>query len=158
LARHKVEGLRGVVFGDGPERGALEAAIVEHGLNETVRAAGFAAGAEVEETMGRAECMLLTSSREGYGMVVVEAAAHGSPSVVVAGEDNAATELIEEGANGSIAPTAEPEAIAEAIERVHAGGEALRESTMAWYQRHAEELSLETSLRTVLSDYASARE
>ena len=36
-------------------------------------------------------------------MVVVEAAARGTPSVVVAGEDNAATELIEEGVNGIVA-------------------------------------------------------
>ncbi len=36
--------------------------------------------------------------REGYGMVVVEAAAAlGTPSVVVAGEDNAATDLVERG-------------------------------------------------------------
>ncbi len=48
-------------------------------------------------------CMLLTSRREGYGLVVVEAAARATPSVVVAGEDNAATELIEEGVNGTIA-------------------------------------------------------
>ena len=50
--------------------------------------------------MRRALCLLLTSRREGYGLVVVEAASHGTPSVVVAGEDNAATELIEEGVNG----------------------------------------------------------
>ena len=53
--------------------------------------------------------MLLPSRREGYGMVVVEAAARGTPSIVVAGEDNAATELIEEGVNGFVAPSADAE-------------------------------------------------
>ncbi len=72
-------------------------------------------------------------------MVVVEAAARGTPSVVVAGEDNAATELIEEGVNGIVARAPDPEAIAEAIVRVHEAGAALRERTAAWFaaQRRA---------------------
>ena len=36
------------------------------------------------------------SEREGYGLVVVEAAARGTPSVVVAGAENAAVELVDE--------------------------------------------------------------
>ncbi len=45
-------------------------------------------------------------------MVVIEAAAAGTPSVVVRDEDNAATELIEEGVNGFVAPSASPEDLA----------------------------------------------
>jgi glycosyltransferase involved in cell wall biosynthesis len=157
LAGKRIDGLRGVIFGDGPERAALDAAIAEAQLGETIRAAGFAPGPEIDHAMGAAECMLLTSSREGYGMVVVEAAAHGTPSVVVAGIDNAATELIEEGVNGTIAPSADPLSVAEAIVRVHDGGAELRAATAAWYAENAEALSLEGSLRTLLSDYANAR-
>ena len=104
--------------------------------------------------MRRALCLLLTSRREGYGLVVVEAAARGTPSVVVAGEDNAATELIEEGVNGTIAQSSNAEAIAAAIVRVHAAGAALRESTSSWFAQHAEQLSLESSLETVLASYS----
>ena len=59
---------------------------------------------------------------------VVEAAASGVPSVVVAGEDNAATELIEEGVNGFVAPSASADDLADAIERVNDAGPALRDS------------------------------
>jgi len=41
--------------------------------------------------------------------VVIEAAAHGTPAVVVAGPDNAAAELVSEGENGFVAPSASPE-------------------------------------------------
>jgi glycosyltransferase involved in cell wall biosynthesis len=157
LARARIEGLEGEFLGDGPERAALQAAIGEHGLQETVSAPGFAEEETVDAEMRRALCMLLPSRREGYGMVVVEAAARGTPSVVVAGEDNAATELIEEGVNGTIASRAEPEAIAEAIVRVQDAGLELRESTVTWFARNAERLSLESSLRRVLEIYASAR-
>jgi glycosyltransferase involved in cell wall biosynthesis len=155
LARERAPELRGEFLGDGPERGALQRAIIEHGLQDSVSAPGFAESETVDREMRRAMCMLLPSRREGYGMVVVEAAARGTPSVVVAGEDNAATELIEEGVNGTVAERSEPAAIAEAIGRVHAAGAAMRASTAAWFAQNAERLSLESSLRTVLAGYAS---
>jgi glycosyltransferase involved in cell wall biosynthesis len=153
LAIERVPQLRGEFLGDGPERAPLQAAIAEHGLQERVSAPGFAETQAVEREMRRAMCMLLPSRREGYGLVVVEAAARGTPSVVVAGEDNAATELIEDGVNGAIAPRSDPQAIAEAIVRVHEGGAAMRQATAAWYERNAELLSLESSLREVLAGY-----
>jgi len=156
LAAERIEGLQGVFYGDGPERDALREAIAEHGAEAIVAAPGFADAELVETDMRRALCMLLPSRREGYGMVVVEASAHATPSIVVAGEDNAATELVEDGVNGVVVPSDEPEAIADAIVRVHEAGPALRESTAGWYAEHAEELSLEASLEQVLASYASA--
>ena len=160
LAAERIDGLRGEFLGDGPERAALDAAIVEHRLQGVVSARGFAESDTVDAEMRRALCMLVTSRREGYGLVVVEAAARATPSVVVAGEDNAATELIVEAVNGRIARGSDAKAIADAIVDVHEAGIALRESTARWFAENAEELSLESSLRKVLELYAggSARE
>jgi glycosyltransferase involved in cell wall biosynthesis len=157
LAAEQVDGLRGEIIGDGPERAVLDAAIAEHGLRETVLARGFLDNEALSAEMRRAMCMLLTSRREGYGLVVVEAAARGTPSVVVAGEDNAATELILEGVNGTIAPSSEPQAVADAIVRIHRAGLALRQSTAAWFAENAERLSLEHSLEIVLASYGASR-
>jgi glycosyltransferase involved in cell wall biosynthesis len=104
--------------------------------------------------MRSALCLLLPSRREGYGLVIVEAAARGTPSVVVAGEDNAATELIEEGVNGFVASAPDAATIAEAIVCVHEAGMALRESTAEWFAANARRLSLESSLQVVLESYA----
>jgi glycosyltransferase involved in cell wall biosynthesis len=76
--------------------------------------------------------------------------------VVVAGEDNAATELIEEGVNGFVACAADAATIAAAILRVHEAGTALRESTAAWFAANARRLSLESSLEKVLEHYPTA--
>ena len=154
LATQRIDGLRGEFLGDGPERAALDAAIAEHDLTETVSAPGFADSEIVDAEMRRALCMLLPSRREGYGMVVVEAAARGTPSVVVAGEDNAATELIAEGVNGTIASRSDPESVAEAIVRINNAGLSLRESTVSWFAENRERLSLEHSLAIVLDSYA----
>ncbi len=145
--------LRGEFYGDGPEREALARAIEEHGVGEIASAPGFVDAARIDEALSRAMCMLSTSRREGYGMIVIEAAARGTPSVVVAGEDNAAVELIEEGVNGVVAPTADPEAVAAAIVKVHDAGMAIRESTARWFAENAPRLSLESSLRAVLASY-----
>jgi glycosyltransferase involved in cell wall biosynthesis len=158
LAAERIEGLRGEVFGGGPEREALDAAIAEHGLERVVTARGFTETETVDAEMRRAMCLLLTSRREGYGLVVVEAAARATPSVVVAGEDNAATELIEEGVNGTVAPSADAHTVAEAIVRVHEAGLELRESTARWFAENVGWLSLDSSLGRVLDVYAAAGE
>jgi glycosyltransferase involved in cell wall biosynthesis len=156
-ASERIDGLRGEFLGEGPERAALDAAIAEYGVEEIVSAPGFADGDTVDAEMRRALCMLLPSRREGYGMVVVEAAARGTPSVVVAGQDNAATELIDEGVNGTVALHADAESSAAAIVRVSDAGMALRESTSSWFAANAEGLSLEHSLKRVLESYAAPR-
>jgi glycosyltransferase involved in cell wall biosynthesis len=154
-ARERIDGLHATFFGDGPGRDALEEAIERLGLNGVVAAPGFADAQTLDLEMRRALCLLLPSRREGYGLVVIEAAARGTPSVVVAGEDNAATELIVDGVNGAIADRSDAAAIAAAIVRVADAGQAMRESTARWFAENAERLSLEHSLRVVLDSYAA---
>jgi glycosyltransferase involved in cell wall biosynthesis len=154
-ARAAIPDLRATIFGDGPQRGAVLAAIEACAAQGVVCAPGFVGADAIDAALRSALCMVLPSSREGYGMVVVEAAARGTPSVVVAGEDNAAVELVEEGANGTVAPSASAQDLAAAIARVHAAGGGLREATCAWFAANAERLSLEHSLRRVLASYAA---
>jgi glycosyltransferase involved in cell wall biosynthesis len=153
-ARARVPELRGEIFGDGPARPEVLRLIAEHGLEDAVEAPGFVVEERLRTALGRALCLALPSKREGYGLVVVEAAALGVPTVVVRGPDNAATELIEEGENGAVADSVEPSELAAAILRVHEAGHALRDSTAAWYDRNADRLSLDRSLETVLAAYA----
>jgi glycosyltransferase involved in cell wall biosynthesis len=158
LAAERIPGLEGQFLGDGPDRAALDGEIAARGLSGIVSAPGFADADTVDREMRRAMCLLVTSRREGYGLVVVEAAAHGTPSVVVAGEDNAATELIAEGVNGIVVHDATPEAIADAICAVRERGISLRESTAAWFNERLSTLTLDASLDTVLGTYASTGE
>jgi glycosyltransferase involved in cell wall biosynthesis len=157
LARERVPKLRARILGDGPERPAVLAAIAAGRLEAVVEAPGFVPTDEVERDLARALCLVLPSRREGYGLVVVEAASFGTPSVLVRDPDNAATELVEEGVNGFVAPSASAEDLADAIARVHAGGSALRASTADWFARNARQLSLDASLDVVADRYASAR-
>jgi glycosyltransferase involved in cell wall biosynthesis len=145
--------LRLTILGDGPERAEVQRLIEQEGLGAAATAPGFVAADEVDRTLARSLCMVLPSRREGYGMVVVEASARGVPSVVVADPDNAAVELVDDGENGFVADSAEPDALAAAILRVHAAGPALRTATADWFARNARRLSLDGSLDRVAQSY-----
>lgn len=153
-ARKSVPELRAQVFGDGPERPLLLSEIDRLGLRDVVEAPGFVDREIVDEALRRATCLLLPSSREGYGLVVIEAASAGTPSVVVEGEDNAAVELVTPGVNGWIATSPDPADVAAAIVAVHEQGEELRRRTSAWFAEAAPTLTAAASARTVLEIYA----
>ena len=153
-ARERLPELRAQIFGDGPDRAAVLELIERLGLNGAAEAPGFVPEEQVERALSHALCLLLPSRREGYGLVVVEAAARGTPSVVVRAPDNAATELISEGENGFVADSADPGELAATILRVHEAGPALRERTVEWFRENAHRLSLDNSLATVLAAYS----
>ncbi|MBM2821305.1 MAG: glycosyl transferase group 1 [Thermoleophilia bacterium] len=155
LAREQIPDLRGEIYGDGPDREKVVRAISELGADEYISAPGFVDGEVLEQALSSALCLVLPSTREGYGLVVIEASARGVPAVVVDGPDNAATELIEEGVNGTIATSAAPNDLAAAFMRVQRAGPALRDSTVEWFRSNAGRLSLERSLEAVLHAYAS---
>jgi glycosyltransferase involved in cell wall biosynthesis len=153
-ARERRDDLRLEIYGDGPERAHVEALVRELGLATAVRVLGHRPEEEVAAALGRAACLATASEREGYGLVVVEAAARGTPSVIVAGPENAATELVHEGVNGAVARTSAPDELAGALLRVVEAGPSLRASTSRWFSDNAASLRLEGSLDLVVRSYA----
>jgi glycosyltransferase involved in cell wall biosynthesis len=152
-ARETVPVLRGEILGDGPLRETVRRLVGEERLEEAVEVPGFVPEERVRESVRRALCLAFPSTREGYGLVVVEAAAQGTPSVVVASPDNAALELVEDGVNGVVAASARPDDLVAAFLRVHEAGPSLRASTADWFARNGRRLSLESSLETVIQAY-----
>ena len=156
-AREQIPELRAVIFGAGPELEDVRTEIARLGAEAFVATPGFVDEATVQDTLARATCLLLPSTREGYGMVVIEAAAAGVPTVLVDAPDNAATEHIAEGVNGFVAPDFSPSALAARVVAAYEGGPALREATADWFAANAQELSLAASLRRVVAAYDGGR-
>jgi glycosyltransferase involved in cell wall biosynthesis len=154
-ARRELPDLRAEIYGDGPERGRVRLAVELAGMEDVIGLPGFVESKTVQDAIAHASCMVLPSRREGYGMVVIEAASYGTPSVVVADADNAAVEHIDEGVNGYIAASAGAEDLAAAIVSASRGGAALRRSTADWFEANARRLSLDHSLTVVVEAYAA---
>ncbi len=147
-----------MVFGDGPERGAVERAIDDaRACEASSTAPGFVDARRARGARcARALCLVLPSQprglRDGRRRGQREGARRRSSS---AAADNAAVELVEDGVNGVVADSAAPEDLAEAILRVRAGGRALRGVDLRLVRPATRErLSLERSLRTVVAAYA----
>ncbi len=155
LARTNRPELRLEICGDGPMRGAIAAQVAALGLETQIDMLGFVAAPVLDQIMGEATVIVQPSLREGYGMVVVEAAVRGVPAIVLQGEDNAATELISSGENGLIAAP-DAASLAKAIVTVVDNGAAYRQSTARWYAKNARALSLDNSLKMVKAAIVSS--
>ncbi len=155
-ARRAVPDLRARILGDGPDFVELQQRVADLGLQSVIDLPGFIDTEDVGRAIGSATCMLLPSTREGYGLVVVEAAAKGTPSIVVAHPDNAAVELIDEGVNGFVAASQSPEDLAACIVKAIQGGAALRESTWQWAVAKGPDMTVSRSMAQVLAAYETA--
>ncbi len=151
-AREIIPNLRCKIYGDGPERRLLMETIEQLAMKDHIECLGFVERETLDDAMRKALCLVLPSEREGYGMVVVEAAAQGTPVVVSGSSESSAADLIEEGANGFVSPSVKADDIAQAIVRVHSAGNDIRESTADWFNSNLQTLSMNNSF-SITNDY-----
>jgi glycosyltransferase involved in cell wall biosynthesis len=100
------------VVGDGPEKERLERLAEE--LNIDAKFSEFERHDDVIKEIKSSSVFVLPSSREGFGIVAIEANACGVPVITVDEKDNAAKELIINGKNGFVCKLDE-EALAKKI-------------------------------------------
>ena len=104
--------VRLVLLGDGPERAALEAKVRSLDLAAAVTFIGFVANPYA--WMARANLLVLSSIHEGFGNVLVEAMAVGTP-VVSTDCPSGPAEILAHGRHGRLVPPGDPAALAGAI-------------------------------------------
>jgi len=99
-----------LLVGDGPKRGAIESAISDHGVNDSVKLPGYVRNEELPRWYRNADAFALASKHESFGMVLLEAMSCGVP--VVAPAIDCIPRIIEDGADGLLyEPGAKPELI-----------------------------------------------
>jgi phosphatidylinositol alpha-1,6-mannosyltransferase len=126
LARLKDRYLfRYTIVGGGHDRPRLEALAGELELSERVRFAGFVEQGDLLDAYAHADLMVLASSvspasHEGFGIVYLEAAASGVPSL--AARVGGAAEAVEEGVSGMYVEEPSVDALAAALAEFLGGG------------------------------------
>jgi glycosyltransferase involved in cell wall biosynthesis len=144
---------RAVIFGEGPEEATIKRLARDEGVEDAIEFAGFAEWDRVSQAMMRATAQLFLSTREGFGLVVLEAAAHGLPTVVVPAPDNAAQELIEHGRNGVVSRSSNPRDIADAVREL-AADQTRHRRTLEWFAEASPRYSTEEAVRAAREMHA----
>lgn len=102
------------IVGYGPLESDLRRLAVELGIAERVIFMGAADSAGVAAAMRDALCLILPSTEEQYGLVVIEAFALGLP-VLISSNAGAVDELVDNGVNGWIIDPHRPQALIAAM-------------------------------------------
>lgn len=97
------------IVGEGAERQALQTLIEELGIGDTVSMPG--ARRDVETAYRGASVFCLSSRYEGFGLVLLEAMAHGLP-VVATACDTGPRSLLQDGVNARVVPVDSADALA----------------------------------------------
>jgi glycosyltransferase involved in cell wall biosynthesis len=107
---------RFTIVGDGPLRGYLERHAEALGLTHHIRFLGAVAHEETGALYRRAALLLLTSTSEGFGRVLVEAALAGTPAV--ASLVGGIPDVVVDGVTGFLHPAGDVESIAGSVCRL----------------------------------------
>lgn len=122
-ASARVPGWTLEIWGEGPERPALEAQIRQLGLADRVRLPGQTD--RPFEVLLAADLFVLPSRAEGFPNALAEAMACGLP-VLSTDFGGAVLEMVEDGVDGVLVPPEDPPALAEALVRLMGDPEARR--------------------------------
>ncbi len=120
LVRERVPDVEWLVVGDGSLRSELERLAAAAGLTDAVTFAGPVSDAQRDAILDRAHVFAMPSrlppggtGGEGFGIVYLEAAAHGLPAV--AGNVGGAPDAVVDGQTGVLVDPTDPAAVADAI-------------------------------------------
>jgi len=100
------------IVGDGPDRMRLIGRAGAMGLDHVDFVGGVQSDAEVLALMKSAKLLVHPSAREGFGLVVLEAATCGLPTIAIDSPDNAIRELLDD---SQLVEPASPRAMASRI-------------------------------------------
>lgn len=102
-----------VVVGDGDDRAGLESAVRSLDLSRHVIFAGLCSDLELARYYDSCDLFIMPSSKEGFGLVYVEAMAFGK--VVIATNEGATPEIVVNGQTGILTDPGRPEDLARSI-------------------------------------------
>jgi glycosyltransferase involved in cell wall biosynthesis len=113
----ELPGVRYLVIGDGPERGALERHAAAVGVDERVEFAGQLPPVQALRRVREASCFVMVSTAEAFGVAYIEAMAAGIPAIGCLGEPGP-TEIASLGGGIELVPPRSPAALAACLRRL----------------------------------------
>lgn len=146
---------RVVIVGDGPLRDNLKALIVQHGLENKVYLAGRLSDASLKALFARAAvyCLPSVNRAEAFGVVLVEAMAHGIPVVATEIFGSGVPWVNQHGVSGLNVAVGDPVALAAACNQLLANDSVRNRFAEGARQRFTAEFTEDISVKKMLDTY-----
>jgi glycosyltransferase involved in cell wall biosynthesis len=120
IVKKSNKNIKCIIIGDGPEKENLENLSRKLNLEKNIIFKGVIPKTEnIYRLMKSSKVFVLPSTREGFGITVIEANSCGIPVITISHKDNAAKSLIRDGKNGFVCKLDEKE-MARTIEKAMA--------------------------------------
>lgn len=151
MAKLKATGTdaRCIIAGEGAERPVLEAQIEAINVADCVRLLGFRSDALA--LIRAADVLVLPSSVEGFGLVILEAMALGKPVVVT--DAGGPREVVANRETGMVVPPRDPQAMADALGKILSNFELQEQMGQAGRRRYENQFRPERMARAVTDVY-----
>jgi glycosyltransferase involved in cell wall biosynthesis len=138
IARLRIEysKMRVMIVGDGDASGELKGIAKDLGIDDITTFTGFVTPEEKVRILRQSELVVNTSSREGWGLTVIESNACGVP--VIAADAPGLRDSVKDGYNGLLYPYGDIDALVAAIKRLFTERsllEQMKQHAVAWSQR-----------------------
>jgi glycosyltransferase involved in cell wall biosynthesis len=119
-----------ILVGDGADRPLLERAAASYGCQEAVKFCGWLDGDDLSSQITSADALVLTSKFDAYGVVVLEAMAHGRP---VLASDGVVAALDRDDRSGAIIlhPAGDADSLAKQIAMLASDHDRVRRASFA---------------------------
>ena len=114
------------IVGQGDDAKRLEAKSVALGLTGSVRFTGYVTDSTLDAMLARAAAFALPSRGEGFGLAYLRAMRAALPCI--AGADDGAREVVEDGVTGTLVPQGDRDALGQAV--ITMLGDTVRRRTM----------------------------
>jgi glycosyltransferase involved in cell wall biosynthesis len=151
IVRARLQDVRLLIVGDGPEANALKQQAAALDLADAVTYVGHVAHADTPPFYRTGDLFALSSDFDNSPNVVLEAMASGLP--VVATDVGGVREFVTDGAGGAVVPPRNPRALAEALEKYLVTPDAARMAGAHNRLRATSEFSWRTSALRLLDVY-----
>ena len=103
--------------GDGINRNLIENIIVDNNLEKKVTLHGFVSREQVPSFINKAQCFIMISEEETFGLVYLEAMSMGC--ITIASRNEGMEGIIEDGVNGFLCKAGDEKELAEIIDKIN---------------------------------------